>query len=203
MVWVAFDRAVKSVEEFGLEGPVDEWRSVREKIHREICEKGFDRARNAFVQSYGSAQLDASLLLLPQLGFLPADDARVIGTVAAIERSLLHDGFVARYDTGRTDDGLPPGEGTFLACTFWLADAYVLTGRMDDARRLFERLLAIRNDVGLLAEEYDVREKCLVGNFPQAFSHVALINTALNLQQIKPPADQRADKGRAGETRAA
>ena len=203
MVWVAFDRAVKSVEEFGLEGPVDEWRSVREKIHREICEKGFDRARNAFVQSYGSAQLDASLLLLPQLGFLPADDARVIGTVAAIERTLLHDGFVARYDTGRTDDGLPPGEGTFLACTFWLADAYVLTGRMDDARRLFERLLAIRNDVGLLAEEYDVLEKCLVGNFPQAFSHVALINTALNLQQIKPPAEQRADKGRAGETRAA
>src|SRR6185312_13937415 len=165
------------------------------------CEKGFDRARNTFVQSYGSAQLDASLLLLPQLGFLPADDARVLGTVAAIERTLLHDGFVARYDTGTTVDGLPPGEGTFLACTFWLADAYVLTGRMDDARQLFERLLAIRNDVGLLAEEYDVREKCLVGNFPQAFSHVALVNTALNLQQIKPPAEQRADKGRAGETK--
>jgi len=133
--------------------------------------------------------------------------SRVVFTIepfgSLVRLTVLHDGFVARYDTGRTDDGLPPGEGTFLACTFWLADAYVLTGRMDDARRLFERLLAIRNDVGLLAEEYDVREKCLVGNFPQAFSHVALINTALNLQQIKPPAEQRADKGRAGETRAA
>jgi len=203
MAWVAFDRAVKSVEEFGLEGPADRWRQLRDQIHRQVCEKGFDRARNSFVQSYGSAQLDASLLLLPQLGFLPAHDPRVLGTIAAIERTLLHDGFVARYDTGTTVDGLPPGEGTFLACTFWLADAYVLTGRMDDARALFERLLAIRNDVGLLAEEYDVHEKCLVGNFPQAFSHVALINSALNLQQIKPPAEQRADKGRAGETKTA
>jgi GH15 family glucan-1,4-alpha-glucosidase len=202
MAWVAFDRAVKSVDEFGLKGPVDEWRRLRDEIHREVCEKAFDRSRNTFVQTYGGAQLDASLLLLPQLGFLPAKDPRVLGTLDAVERGLLHDGFVARYDTRSTVDGLPPGEGTFLACTFWLADAYVLAGRLEPARALFENLLAIRNDLGLLAEEYDVRAQCQVGNFPQAFSHVALVNTALNLQQIKPPAEQRAATGRTGNTKA-
>jgi GH15 family glucan-1,4-alpha-glucosidase len=201
MAWVAFDRAVKSAEEFGLEGPLDEWRRLRDEIHRDVCEKAFDRSRNTFVQAYGSAQLDASLLLLPQLGFLPAHDPRVLGTLAAIERGLLRDGFVARYDTRSTVDGLPPGEGTFLACTFWLADAYVLAGRMEEARGVFERLLTIRNDLGLLAEEYDVHAQCQVGNFPQAFSHVALVNTALNLQQIKPPAEQRSDKARPGRSK--
>jgi GH15 family glucan-1,4-alpha-glucosidase len=193
MAWVAFDRAVKSVEQFALDGPVDHWRALRARIHAHICEQGFDRRRNTFVQAFGGTQLDASLLLLPQLGFLPADDPRITGTVAAIERELLHDGFVARYDTAKSVDGLPPGEGTFLACTFWLADAYVLCGRMKDARRLFERLLSIRNDLGLLAEEYDVAARRQVGNFPQAFSHVALVNTALNLHRIRPPAEQRAE----------
>jgi GH15 family glucan-1,4-alpha-glucosidase len=193
MAWVAFDRAVKSVEQFGLEGPVDHWRELRARIHAQICDKGFDHRRNTFVQAFGSAQLDASLLLLPQLGFLPADDPRITGTVAVIERELVHDGFVARYDTAKSVDGLPPGEGTFLACTFWLADAYVLCGRTRDARRLFDRLLSIRNDLGLLAEEYEVAARRQVGNFPQAFSHVALVNTALNLHRIRPPAEQRAE----------
>ena len=191
MAWVAFDRAVKSVEAFGLEGPVDHWRKVQEQIHADVCEHGFDHDRGCFVQAYGSKLLDASLLLMPSTGFLPPSDPRVKATIEAIERDLMCDGFVMRYDSGATDDGLPAGEGAFIACSFWLADAYVLLGRIDDARALFERLLAVRNDVGLLAEEYDTRARCQVGNFPQAFSHVALVNTAHNLSHAAKPVQQR------------
>lgn len=192
MVWVAFDRAIRTVEEFGLDGPVARWRALRERIHAEVCRHGFDPELGSFVQSYGAKVVDASLLLLPLVGFLPADDPRIRGTVAAIEARLLRDGFVARYDPERTADGLPGGEGAFLACSFWLADNYVLQGRYDDARALFERLLALRNDVGLLAEEYDPRARRQVGNFPQAFSHVALVNTAHNLTRAFGPAQHRA-----------
>jgi GH15 family glucan-1,4-alpha-glucosidase len=181
MAWVAFDRAVRSIEEFGLDGPIERWREVRSSIHAEVCERGFDPKQNAFVQSFGDATLDASLLLVPIVGFLPPDDPRVQGTVAAIESKLLHDGFVMRYDTGAGVDGLPPGEGAFLACSFWLVDNYVLLGRYTEACALFERLLALRNDVGLLAEEYDPRSGRQLGNFPQAFSHLALINAAHSL----------------------
>jgi GH15 family glucan-1,4-alpha-glucosidase len=181
MAWVAFDRAVRSIEEFGLEGPLERWRDVRAAIHDEVCARGFDANENTFVQSFGDATLDASLLLIPIVGFLPPDDPRVQGTVAAIERRLLRDGFVMRYDTGTAVDGLPPGEGAFLACSFWLVDTYVLLGRYDEARMLFERLLALRNDVGLLAEEYDPHSGRQLGNFPQAFSHLALINAAHSL----------------------
>ena len=191
MAWVAFDRAVKSVEGFGLDGPVDRWRAIQRQIHADVCERGFDRQRGCFVQAYGSTRLDASLLMMPSIGFLPPSDPRVLGTVEAIERELMCDGFVMRYDTGATDDGLPAGEGAFIACSFWLADAYVLLGRIDEARALFERLLTIRNDVGLLAEEYDPRAHCQVGNFPQAFSHVALVNTAHNLTRATKPVHQR------------
>src|SRR6185312_3567834 len=194
MAWVAFDRAVKSVQRLGLKGPVARWRRICERIHREVLAKGYDRKRNTFVRAYGSPHLDASLLLLPQLGFLQPNDRRIKGTVAAIERELVRDGFVMRYNTAESDDGLPPGEGAFLACSFWLADAYTMCGRHADAKRLFERLLKIRNELGLLSEEYDVKKKRLVGNFPQAFSHIALINTALNLRRIAPPAEQRADR---------
>ncbi len=181
MAWVAFDRAVRSVEEFGLTGPVDRWRVIRDSIHKQVCEQGFDRAQNAFVQSYGATALDASLLLMPMVGFLPPNDPRVHGTVAAIERNLMSNGLVRRYDTLKGTDGLPPGEGAFLACSFWLADNYILQGRTADALGLFNRLLSLRNDVGLLAEEYDSAAKRQSGNFPQAFSHLALINTARNL----------------------
>jgi GH15 family glucan-1,4-alpha-glucosidase len=191
MAWVAFDRAVKSVEGFGLHGPVDRWRAIQRQIHADVCERGFDRERRCFVQAYGSKQLDASLLMMPSTGFLPPSDPRVQATIEAIERELMCDGFVMRYDTGATDDGLPAGEGAFIACSFWLADAYVLLGRIDEARALFERLLTIRNDVGLLAEEYDARAHCQVGNFPQAFSHVALVNTAHNLTHAAKPVHQR------------
>jgi len=191
MAWVAFDRAVKSAELFGLEGPVDRWRAVQQQIHAEVCERGFDRERGCFVQAYDSTQLDASLLLLPTTGFLPASDPRIKATIEAVERELLCDGFVMRYDTGETADGLPEGEGVFLACSFWLADAYVLLGRIDDARAMFERLLSLRNDLGLLSEEYDTRLRRQVGNFPQAFSHVALVNTAHNLSHATKPVHQR------------
>jgi GH15 family glucan-1,4-alpha-glucosidase len=191
MAWVAFDRAVRSAEEFGLEAPVERWKAVRETIHAEVCRRGFDHAQNAFVQSYGGTALDASLLMIPMVGFLPPEDPRVRGTLAAIERHLMRDGLVLRYDTQETEDGLPPGEGVFLVCSFWLADNYVLQGRYDDARALFGRLLALRNDVGLLAEEYDPRLKRQLGNFPQALSHLALINTARNLLSANGPAHQR------------
>jgi len=192
MAWVAFDRALKSAEQFGLEGPLDRWREVAAAIHTDVCRRGFDRELGSFVQSYDSKQLDASLLLLPQVGFLPPDDPRVRATVQAIERRLLVDGFVMRYDTAASNDGLPPGEGAFLACSFWLVDAYILQRRWQDARALFDRLLALRNDVGLLSEEYDPRMGRLVGNFPQAFTHVALINSAFNLTRSEKPIEQRA-----------
>jgi len=191
MCWVAFDRAVKMVEQYGAEGPVDRWRALRGTIHEEVCRRGFDPARGAFVQSYGSAELDASLLLLPVTGFLPADDPRVLGTVGAIEKELMENGFVHRYRTRETLDGLPPGEGAFLPCSFWLADNYLLQGRVDEARALFERLLGLANDVGLLAEEYDPGARRHLGNFPQAFSHVALVNTAFNLSERQKPAQER------------
>jgi len=192
MAWVAFDRAIKSVETFGLPGPVDQWRKVREEICAEVCAKGFDPEMGSFVQSFGSKQLDASLLLLPSVGFLPVSDPRIKGTVAAIERRLLRQGFVMRYDTEGADDGLPPGEGAFLACSFWLADVYMLQERANDAVRLFKRLVGLANDLGLLSEEYDPRTERLVGNFPQAFSHVALVNSAYNLTRATKPVEQRA-----------
>ena len=192
MAWVALDRGIRAIEASKLEGPIARWRDLRRRIHAEVCECGFDRERGSFVQSYGSRALDASLLLIPTTGFLPPDDPRVRGTIAAIERELFVDGFVMRYDTTTTNDGLPPGEGAFLACSFWLADAMQLTGRTAEARDLFERLLGLRNDLGLLAEEYDTRARRLVGNFPQAFSHIALINSAHNLGRTTKPAEQRA-----------
>jgi GH15 family glucan-1,4-alpha-glucosidase len=199
MAWVAFDRGIRAIEIHKQAGPVARWREVRERIHAEVCERGFDNERGTFVQSYGSKNLDASLLLIPTTGFLPPADARVRGTIAAIERHLFVDGFVKRYDTHATDDGLPAGEGAFLACSFWLVDALILSGREDDARQLFERLLTLRNDVGLLAEQYDTETKRLVGNFPQAFSHIALVNSAHNLSHAAKPAHQRAarDNGQA------
>jgi len=192
MAWVAFDRSIKSAETFGLEGPLGEWRQLREEIFDDVCAKGFDQELGTFVQSFGSKQLDASFLLLPSVGFLPVSDPRVEATITAIERRLLRDGLVMRYDTGQADDGLPPGEGAFLACSFWLADVYTLQGRFADAERLFTRLIGLRNDVGLLSEEYDPRLKRLVGNFPQAFSHVALVNSAYNLTRGEKPVEQRA-----------
>ncbi len=191
MAWVAFDRAVQSAEAFDLPGPRDRWRRIRDEIHADVCAHGFNTELNSFVQVYGGRQLDASLLLLPITGFLPPGDPRVHGTVTAIEHGLLTDGLVRRYDTARTADGLPAGEGAFLACSFWLADAYIMLGRFDEARRLFEHLLGLRNDLGLLAEEYDVSAGRQVGNFPQAFSHLALVNTAMNLTRISGPAKQR------------
>ncbi len=178
MAWVAFDRAVKDAERYGLEGPLDRWRQIRDAIHAQVCESGFDAKRNTFVQSYACPHLDASLLLIPQVGFLPADDPRVRGTIDAIERDLVVDGLVLRYATETDVDALPAGEGVFLPCSFWLADCMVLTGRRKEGKALFERLLALSNDVGLLAEEYDTRERCMLGNFPQALTHMALINTA-------------------------
>jgi GH15 family glucan-1,4-alpha-glucosidase len=190
MAWVGVDRAVKSVEQWGLKGPVDRWRSLRDQIHEQVCREGFDRELGSFVQSYGCKHLDSSLLMIPLVGFLPPDDVRVKGTVAAIEKHLLTDGFVSRYDASTEVDGLPPGEATFLLCTFWLADNYALMGRETEARDVLNRLLAIRNDVGLLSEAYDVNTRRLLGNFPQAFSHVGLVNTVANLQ--------RGDSGPAG-----
>ncbi|HWH24535.1 MAG TPA: glycoside hydrolase family 15 protein [Candidatus Limnocylindria bacterium] len=185
LAWVALDRAVKAVEKFGLSGPVERWRQVRQEIHDDVCRQGYDSKRNTFTQYYGSEALDASLLMIPLLHFLPATDRRMRGTVEAIERELMQDGFVLRYRTEETDDGLPTGEGAFLACTFWLVDNLALLGRLDEAERLFERLLGLRNDVGLLAEEYDPRRRRLLGNFPQAFSHVGLVNAAYNLDRAR------------------
>ncbi len=181
MAWAAFDRGVRDAEAFGLEAPLEQWRETRDAIHAAVLREGYSEKLGSFVQSFGSEALDASLLLLPAMGFLPHDDPRIRGTVAAIERDLLVDGFVLRYRTEDGKDGLPAGEGAFLACSFWLASAMHLQGRTAEARALFERLLALCNDVGLLSEEYDPRAGRFTGNFPQAFSHVALINTALTL----------------------
>jgi GH15 family glucan-1,4-alpha-glucosidase len=183
MAWVAFDRAVKSVERFGLHGPIERWRALRDAVHAEVCARGVDPGRGVFVQSYGRPELDASALMIPLVGFLPASDERVARTVSAIERELMRDGFVIRYRTEPDGaiDGLPGGEGVFLPCTFWLADNYVQLGRLDEAARLFERLLSLRNDLGLLSEEYDPGAGRLLGNFPQALTHLALVNTAHNL----------------------
>jgi GH15 family glucan-1,4-alpha-glucosidase len=191
MAWVALDRSVRDAERFKLEAPLERWRELRDRMHATICKCGFDTGRKTFTQSFGSSELDASLLLLPMVGFLPPDDPRICGTVSAIERELMVDGLVMRYQTSTEVDGLPPGEGVFLPCSFWLADSYTLQNRGAEARALFERLLSLRNDVGLLAEEYDPHARRQVGNFPQAFSHVALIGTALNLQKGRSGATER------------
>ncbi|MER3445791.1 MAG: hypothetical protein C4291_02650 [Candidatus Dadabacteria bacterium] len=218
MAWVAVDRAVKSVEKFGLSGPIDKWRRLRKEIHDQVCREGFDPELNSFVQYYGSKRLDASLLMLPLVGFLPPKDLRIQGTVKAIQKRLMQDGFVRRYSSDPEIDGLPSGEGVFLICTFWLADNLALQGRYkeaapedpgrepgrggqdDDEGRLgdprgleggFERLMDLRNDVGLLSEEYDTKGRRLIGNFPQAFSHVGLINTVLNLTKAAGPVKHR------------
>jgi len=183
MAWVAYDRAIKSAESFHLPAPLDHWRAMRAQIHAEVCAKSWNPALNAFTQVYGGDELDASVLLLPLVGFLPPSDSRVAGTVAATEKYLMRDGFVMRYRTTEFDDGLPPGEGTFLACSFWMVDNLALQGRVAEAETMYERLLALANDVGLLAEEYDPAAGRLVGNFPQAFSHVALVHTGLNLMK--------------------
>ena len=195
MAWVAFDRAVRSVETTGLDGPVDRWRRLRDEIHQEVLREGFDAERNTFTQSYDSPALDASLLLIPQVGFLPADDARVRGTVEAVERELgLGNGLLRRYHTDDAPDGLPPGEGAFLLCSYWLVDALAMIGRRDRAREVFEHLLEVRNDVGLLAEEYDPGTGRMLGNFPQAFSHLGLVASAHNLSGQMGPADDRSEQ---------
>jgi GH15 family glucan-1,4-alpha-glucosidase len=201
MAWVAFDRAVRSIEEFGEEGPLDRWRKLRGEIHDEVCRLGYSHQLESFVQYFGSKQLDASVLMMPLVGFLPPDDPRMKSTVAAVEKHLMRDGLVARYNPDSSVDGMKGGEGAFLACSFWLADNYVLQGRLDEARKLFERLLAVRNDVGLLSEEYDVSEKRQLGNFPQAFSHLSLVNTAHNLNQSghETPAKQRSRQAAEGD----
>jgi GH15 family glucan-1,4-alpha-glucosidase len=193
MAWVALDRAIKAAEKYELPAALEHWRDVRRRIHEDVCASGFSADRGSFVQAYGSQQLDASLLMIPLVGFLPAEDPRIRGTVEAIGRELIVDGLVHRYHTAVTDDGLPPGEGAFLACSFWYVDNLVLLGRRDEGRELFEHLLGLRNDVGLLAEEYDPRAKRQLGNFPQAFSHVALTSSAYNLAEREPakPARQR------------
>jgi GH15 family glucan-1,4-alpha-glucosidase len=200
MAWVAFDRVIKDAERDRLKAPIARWKGIRDAIHAQVCEKGFDARKNAFVQSYGSKHLDASLLLIPQVGFLPADDPRVLGTIAAIERELLVDGLVTRYATRTGVDALPVGEGAFLPCSFWLADCYALTGRRVESEALFERLLSLRNDVGLLAEEYDPRSGKMLGNFPQALTHMALVNTA---RLLSIPAHEARSASARGERAAA
>jgi GH15 family glucan-1,4-alpha-glucosidase len=199
LTWVAFDRGIKSAEKFGLNAPLQSWAMVRDTIHRDVCEHGFDRAQNSFVESYGSQLLDASILLLPAVGFLPASDARVLETLAAIEKNMMRDGFVLRHDPREVSDEKPPIEGAFLACSLWLADAYVLAGEIDKAQALFDRVAGVANDLGLLAEEYDSGIGRQTGNFPQALTHIALINTAHNLSDAKKPVEkpvmQRAKQG--------
>jgi GH15 family glucan-1,4-alpha-glucosidase len=181
MAWVAFDRAARAVEQLGASGDADRFKRVREEIHREVCEKGWDAERRTFTQSYGSKALDAATLLIPRSGFLPGDDPRVVGTLEAVQRELVEDGFVLRYPSEDADDGLPPGEGAFLPCSFWLVDALAMAGRRDEARALFDRLCGLANDVGLFSEEYDPGTGRLVGNFPQAFTHVALVTSAMTV----------------------
>jgi GH15 family glucan-1,4-alpha-glucosidase len=192
MCWVAFDRAVRTVDEHGLEGPVDRWRHVRDEIHADVCRRAYDTSLASFVQSYGSRKLDASVLRIPLVGFLPASDERVQSTIDAIQRTLMRDGFVLRYLTeDESVDGLPAGEGVFLPCSFWLVDCLELLGRHDEAHALFERLLSLRNDLGLISEEYDPAACRQLGNFPQAFTHLALVNSAYNLAQHHPPLEKR------------
>jgi GH15 family glucan-1,4-alpha-glucosidase len=192
MTWVGFDRAIKSAEQFGLKGPLDRWRELRDTIHREVCENGFDREQNAFVESYGSHLLDASILMLPSVGFLPPSDPRVLGTLEAIERYMMRDGFVLRHDPREISNETQPIEGAFLACSLWLADAYVLTGEITKAQELFDRVAAIANDLGLFAEEFDSIAGRQTGNFPQALTHIALINTAHNLSEAKRSSEKPA-----------
>jgi GH15 family glucan-1,4-alpha-glucosidase len=182
MCWVAFDRAIKLAEHHSYEAPLDKWQRTRDAIHAQICSQAFNAEKNSFVEYYGSDQLNAALLLMPQVGFLPYSDPRIKGTIEAIERELMPAGFVLRYDTERVKDGLPPGEGVFLACSFWMVSSLHALGRDRDARALFERLIGLCNDVGLLAEEYDTGRKRLLGNFPQAFSHIALVIAAFDLE---------------------
>jgi len=191
MAWVAFDRAVQSAEKFGGSRNLQRWRELRDQVHREVCEKGFDPQLNSFTQAYGSKRLDAALLLIPQVGFLPIQDPRVRGTIEAIEKNLMCEGLVQRYQTVGSKDGLPPGEGVFLACSFWMVSALNLLGRRKGARNLFERLLSLRNDVGLLAEEYDPQTGRQLGNFPHALSHIALVNSAFEFVRSRNPAKQR------------
>ena len=193
MAWVAFDRMIKDGAKMNADGRVERWQALRDQIHREVCEHGFNAKLDSFVQSYGSDEPDASLLLIPLVGFLPASDPRVKGTVRRTEKCLLWDGFVRRYDTATTDDGLPAGEGAFIACSLWLADNYVLQGRRVEAEKLLKQMIGIRNDVGLLAEEYHPERRCFLGNFPQGFSHVALVNTILNLSREHTPVEKRAE----------
>ena len=197
MAWVSFDRAVRAWERFHIHTDVKRWRELRDRIHRDVCEKGYNPKLGSFTQAYGSDQLDASLLLIPQVGFLPYDDPRVRGTIAAIEKNLMSGGFLLRYKTESVEDGLPAGEGVFLACSFWMVSALKMLGRTEDARRLFERLIALRNDVGLLAEEYDPKAKRQLGNFPQALSHISLINAALEFNRTSSPGQQRAESSAA------
>ena len=199
MAWVAFDRGIKAIEAFGLKGPLERWRRVRGEIHEEVCRRAYNADLGAFVQAYESDLLDASALLALQVGFLSPDDPRIQTTIAAIEQKLMRNGFVLRYDTAASEDGLPPGEGAFLPASFWLADAYVLLGRSAEARRLFKRLIGLCNDVGLLAEEYDIGARRMLGNFPQALSHIALINTAYNISHRMKPGEQRSGHKRLAE----
>jgi GH15 family glucan-1,4-alpha-glucosidase len=199
MVWVALDRAIRGAETFNLPAPLERWRALRTRVHDTVCREGFSAKRGSFVQYFGGDTLDASLLLLPLVGFLPPEDPRIRGTLEAIGRDLMVDGLVRRYHTAETPDGLPGGEGVFLACSFWYVDNLVLQDRQEEARAMFERLLALANDVGLLAEEYDPVGHRQLGNFPQAFSHLALINSALNLDTHAGPAAQRSQGGEAGD----
>ena len=184
MAWLVFDRVTTLVEQFSLDAPLAHWKDLKAEIHAQVCSEGYDPERRTFTQYYGSAELDASVLLIPLVGFLPGDDERVTGTIDAVSAGLSRDGLLSRYSTSDTDDGLPGGEGQFLACSFWLVDALALNGRLDEARALFERLLGLRNDLGLLAEQYDVERRRQVGNFPQAFSHLALITAARTITAV-------------------
>jgi GH15 family glucan-1,4-alpha-glucosidase len=192
MTWIAFDRGIKSAEKFGFDAPLDRWRALRDDICRDVCENGFDAKQNTFVESYGSQLLDASILLLPAVGFLPASDPRVRGTIEAIEKYMMRDGFVLRHDPREVSDEKQPIEGAFLACSLWLADAYVLAGELAKAQAMFDRVVAVANDLGLLAEEYDSGEGRQTGNFPQALTHIALINTAHNLSDANKPKEKPA-----------
>ncbi len=198
MAWVAFDRTIRSFEHSRVKAPLAEWRSTRDRIHRDVCRHGFNSRIASFVRTYGSKEVDASLLLLPLVGFLPPLDRRIVGTVEMIEKMLMRDGLVIRYRNVADSSYLGQGEGAFLPCSFWLADYYVLAGRRDAAEQLLKRLLALRNDVGLLSEVYDLERKQLVGNFPQALSHVAMVNTIINLYSQRGPVRQRSDHSRRG-----